>query len=106
MNTKFHMFSIYGYPAINAEYSFGKILRTVQRSQHIHKYDFPIVLPVDMEVIETTEDIVKKTWFGKEEIVKRPYYSYYLVFGKELTEDELKLWKMFKMGWWSQERDT
>jgi hypothetical protein len=104
MNTKLNMFCVTGYKSENEEYIFEKIMKYVQQIRHDCCYKFPIYMPSKLAVTVNTVKTSKMTGFftKKEVIVDEPWYHYDLVFDKELTEDELNLWRMFKMGWRSR----
>lgn len=61
-------------------------------------YKFPLT-PMPM-VSMKVEEIERKyvNWFKKEKTYKRKEAVYFLEFPRELTEDELNAWRMFKLG--------
>ena len=104
MNTKLNMFCVVGYKSEDEKYIFEKIMLYFNKVKHACCYKFPITMPVALEVVEVSTKEVKATGFfkKKETVIEVPWYHYNLVFDKELSEAELNMWRMFKLGWRSR----
>jgi len=99
MNTKLNIFCVTGYKSEDPQYIFEKMMLYFGQIKHICCYKFSVPMPVMLEVETKSNKVTKKKLFGKDEVVDEPWYHYNLVFDVELTEQELNMWRMFKMGW-------
>jgi hypothetical protein len=80
----------------------SRTLETIATIRKVCGYTFPLPVPVAVEEMETTMTQQKTRFWTKEPYEeKTPWLNYYLVFDRQLTEDELNLWRMFKMGRYS-----
>lgn len=100
--TRLNLFVIDGYKPYDENYILSSALKQIMQIRKDCKYTFELPMPVGIEAVE---EIVKETvdkFFGGTKEVERLYYAYNLVFDKALSETELNMWRMFKMGWRSR----
>lgn len=97
--TIIHLCSVTGYPMFDPDVLYAKIMKQIREIRHVCMYKFPLPLPIGLRETRATTKTDKKTWFGKVIVVDVAWYHYELIFDRVLTEEELNLWRMFKMGW-------
>lgn len=101
INTKVFLFTSVGYPAYDEHKLLGTILHNFDKICKLNQYSLEVCLPVKIEVVASIEKrkTVKLFVFcGKEVEIEEKLFSYYLVFPKQLPEQEINLWRMFKIG--------
>lgn len=77
----------------NTKNLLGKILSTFTEMNRELEWGIQVPLPVDIIFREVTfRD--ETAWLFKDQV----RWSYYLVFDRALTEQEVNLWRMFKVG--------
>jgi len=98
MNTKLNLFNVC-YKFYDEDYIFSFAMKTIAQVRKSCEYTFEIPLPTTVEVHEFDYTETVNKIFGGTKEVKKHSYGYYLVFDKQLTENELTMWRMFKLGW-------
>ena len=89
-NTKLFLYSDYPYTSIKENHVLSR-LPSLSYLNQILGYNFQIEIPV-VRAQEVTEEY--KTIFGKTK-TRSKGSDIYLVFSKELSEEELKFWRIF-----------
>ena len=99
--TRLQLFACDGYNPFNEDFVFSHALKTIVQLRGACGYTFDLPMPVNLKVERTAKTKTVDKWFGRgtKEVEDEVVYAYYLVFDRELTEAELSLWCMFKMGW-------
>ena len=97
--TRLNLFCIDGYQPYDKNFILSFALEKIAQIRKDCHYTFELPMPVSIEVVRyVTKETVDK-FFGGTKEVEKVSYGYNLVFDKQLTETELNMWRMFKMGW-------
>lgn len=97
--TTLNLFVIEGYKPYDESYILTSALTRIRQISEACKYTFELPMPVAIEAHRVvTKETVKKL-FGGTKQAEKSWYHYNLIFDKSLTEAELNMWRMFKMGW-------
>lgn len=99
--SKLSLFYFKGYQPHDENVILRSILEQIASTRKNCGYTFEVPTPVSIEVKEHVRHETVNKIFGGTKEVETVWYAYNLVFNKELTEAELNMWRMLKMGWLS-----
>ena len=98
-NTKLLLFGGYTM-SIRTDYILSAALETMNSVRKVCDYTFELPMPIAVETQTSEKTIEVKRWFSRKPVKKiKQIHNYLLVFDRELTEVELNMWRMYKVGW-------
>jgi len=97
--TKLNLFIVDGYKPYDENFILSFALEKIHEIRKACNYTFELPMPVAIECHRVEGKQTVNKLFGGTKVVTKVHYAYNLIFGKELTEAEMNMWRMFKMGW-------
>lgn len=97
--TTLNLFVIADYKPFDEDFVLSFALAKIKEIRKNCGYIFDMPMPVAIEAKKLVNKETVSKIFGGTKQVEKVSYSYDLIFNKRLTEAELNMWRMFKMGW-------
>jgi hypothetical protein len=99
MKNRVYLFSFELFPYYNASGIF-KVISSQLSSRQNEVDGEHLIFPTDVVVDKETKiETKKKFWSAGTKEVSTRIYSYYLVFNKDLTPEQVRLWEMWRIGY-------
>lgn len=97
--TSINLFVADYFPPYDEDFVFSFALKKIGEIRLACGYTFNLPMPVKIEVCKFSTNKEVKKFFGGKKTTEINSYAYNLVFDKQLTDAEVNMWRMFKMGW-------